>query len=461
MNLATPTRGGGAGAVAGPPPELDLFTGTWTPGVPVEPAALRAWQLERAWDVVARTAAGNPFYRRRLRLSPDRTEAAFRQLPVTRKHEVVADCAAHPPFGSRTTVPASDIRMIVQTSGTSGRGTEVYALSVADEAAITYVEAIGFAWAGIGAGTVVLLTLPIGLSAAGQWYYAALRMLGATVLPVGVYPTDRKVGALFSYRAEAIVSTPSYLERLAVACEDAGGDPRALGVRTLMVAGQPYSVDWGRSIERRWGATLYEQYGCTERAIAWTCPGGALRTGERGVLHFPAEAGYCEVIDPESGEPVGDRAEGELVVTPFGADASPLVRYATGDRVRYVAAGSCECRRPLPGIVAGAVVRYDDMMKIRGVNVWPAALDDAVFAVAGVTDYRGRVYIDENGSEVIVVRLEADRPGVDASTEVAAAIQSMTGLAARVVVESPGTVAREVPEGFVKITRWTDDRSLT
>ncbi len=440
--------------------ELDLLVGAWTPGLPSEAEALRAWQLQRAWDVVEHVAAHNPFYRSRLEPSSKRTAAAFRHLPLTRKDEVAADCAADPPYGSRTVVADSQIRMIVQTSGTSGRGTEVYVLSAADQLAITRVEAIGFAWAGIGPGVTVLLTLPIALSAAGQWYYAGLRMLGATVLPVGAYPTERKVDILRAYGAQVIVATPSYVERIAVACEDAGIDPASLGVRTMMVAGQAYSIDWARSIETRWAATLYEQYGCTERAIAWTCPGGVLRTGERGVLHFPAEAGYCEVIVPESGEPAEDGGEGELVVTPFTADASPLVRYATGDRVRFVAPGSCDCGRPLPGIVAGTVSRYDDMMKIRGVNVWPAGLDEAVFAVDGVCDYRGRVYIDA-GAEVIALRLEADPPEAQVAGAVVKAIRSLTGLTSQVTVEPRGTLARQVPEGFVKITRWTDERSLS
>jgi len=171
------------------------------------------------------------------------------------------------------------------------------------------------------------------------------------------------------------------------------------------------------------------------------------------VLHFPPESGYYEVIDPESGVPVGHGETGELVITPFGADASPLVRYATGDRVRWMAPGSCPCGRPLAGIAAGEVERYDDMMKIRGVNVWPASFDRAVFALGAVSDYRGTIWVDDEGSERIEIRAEGSgEPGALAEA-VSASIHRVTGLRVDVKIEPSGTLAREVPEGFVKVKR--------
>jgi phenylacetate-CoA ligase len=440
-------------------PGFDPWLGAWSAETPDDPKAIAAWQRARAWAIAEHAAAHNPFYRSRLRLPTGRDAAAFRRLSLTRKDDVVADCEAHPPFGSRTVVPPERIRMIVQTSGTSGHGTEVYALDEADEEAIVHTEAVGFLWAGIRPGARVLLTLPIGVTAAGLWYHAALRFLGANVISAGPYPTARKVELLARYGAEVVVGTPSYIHRLAVACEDAGHDPAGLGVETLLVAGESYSEHWAREIERRWGAILYEQYGCTERAIAWTCPDGVMKPGGLGVLHFPPEAALCEVTDPVTGEHVGDGQEGELVVTPFGADASPLVRYATGDRVRWVAPGGCACARPLAGLVAGAVERFDDMMKIRGVNVWPAQFDAAVFGVEGVVDYRGTVAIDGRGVEALRIRIEAgDEAGDGIARRVEEAVEQATGLTARIERELPGTMAREVPEGFVKMKRWQDER---
>lgn len=435
---------------------FDPAIGAWRSSTPRDAERIAVMQLATAWQLAEDLVARNPFYRH-VELPRGRDAAAFEQIPLTRKDDVVADCVAHPPYGTRTTLDRDDIRMTVHTSGTSGRGTEVYALDQQDLDAIVETEAVGFLWAGVGPGTKVLLTIPIGMTAAGLWYQAALRSIGADVLSVGPYATDRKVEILKMFGADMIVGTPSYVHRLAVACRDSGVDPSTTGVRTLMVAGEPYSAEWATEIERQWGATLFEQYGCTERAIAWTCPGGVLEDGTLGVLHFPPEGGYCEVVDPATGRAVEHDQEGELIVTPFGAQGSPLLRYATGDRVRWVAPGACRCTRPLAGIRAGAVMRFDDMMKIKGVNVWPATFDRAVFAVEGVGDYRGRVVTDDSGSEAIVLEVETD---ADATlSAVVASVRNATGLGARATRVGPGTLARRVPEGFVKIKRWTDERS--
>jgi phenylacetate-CoA ligase len=439
------------------PVTFDDWTGAWSASTPRDASDIAPWQLDHAWAVV-RSVARNPFYRARPTMPESGDAATYRSITVTAKQDVVADGNQHPPYGSRTVVGLDDIRMVVQTSGTSGLGTAVYALDDRDLDAIIRTEAVGFLWAGIDRGTRVLLTLPVGLSAAGLWYSAALRSIGANVLSVGPYSTERKVELLRQFEAEVVIGTPSYVQRLAVACEDSGVAPDETSVRTLIVAGQPFPEQWAAAIERRWGATLYEQYGCTERAIAWTCPGGVLKGGHLGVLHFPPESGYYEVVDPESNEQVDHGETGELIVTPFGADASPLVRYATGDRVRWMAPGGCACGRPLAGIAVGEVERYDDMMKIRGVNVWPATFDRAVFSVDAVTDYRGTVRIDHDGSERIEIRAEGDGEASELAEALSASIRRVTGLGAEVRIETPGTLAREVPEGFVKIKRFQIQR---
>jgi phenylacetate-CoA ligase len=439
---------------------FDNFLGSWNREVPTEADQISAWQLAKAWTLAVRLADSNPFYRGRLRLPAGRDADAFRSLSSTTKNEVVSDCMENPPFGSRSTVWRGDVRMVVQTSGTSGRGVEVYPLDESDEAAIVRTEAVGFIWAGVRPGSRVFLTLPIGITAAGLWYHATLRALGAFVLPVGPYSTERKVDVLSRFGADLVIGTPSYVHRLARGAMDAGLDLPSLGVRAVLVAGESFSPGWAAAMEKTWGTTLYEQYGCTERAIAWTCPGGVRRGNELGVLHFPPESGYHEVIEPLTGLPVSHGGEGELVVTPFGADASPLVRYATGDRVRWMAPGSCSCGRPLAGIAAGEVQRFDDMLKIRGVNVWPAHFDAAVFAVEGVTDYRGVVGTDALGGEVLEIRLETSVDSGVTAEDVAAAVRRATGLTATVRMEATGTLAKEVPEGFAKIKRWTDRREV-
>lgn len=438
--------------------DFDASLGAWFPDMPSTAEGIRAWQLEAAWRIAEHVAEANPFYAERLSLPAARDAQAFRALPVTRKEDIVADCAANPPYGSRTVAAPEDVRMVVETSGTSGLGTEAYALDEPDLDAIVRSEAVGFLWAGLDGGSKVLLTLPVGMSAAGLWYSAALRFIGANVFSVGPYPSARKIEVLCQFGAEVLIGTPTYVQRLAVACEDAGVRPADTSIQTLIVAGQPFSPGWATAIERRWNARLYEQYGCTERAIAWTCPGGVVDEGGLRVLHFPPESGYYEIVNRHTGEPVGHGERGELIVTPFGADVSPLVRYATGDQVRWMAPGSCSCRRPLAGIAAGEVERFDDMMKIRGVNVWPVAFDRAIFAVEGVSDYRGTVVTAEDGSEQIQIRAEGTGDPQELKNSIYASIRNVTGLAAQVELEAGGTLAREVPEGFVKVKRMQDRR---
>lgn len=439
---------------------FDTATTSWPGGPASGGRELASWQLERAWAIAEHLAGSNPFYAARLDLPRGRTAEGFRALGVTTKTDVVEDCEAHPPYGSRTVCAPEVIRHVVETSGTSGRGREVYALDEADERAIFRAEAVGFWWAGARPGSRVLLTLPVGVTAAGLWYYGGLRLLGANVLSVGSYPTERKVEFLRRYGADMIVGTPSYMERLASVCEQGGDDPASVGVKSLLVAGEPYTTAWAAAIQERWGATLHEQYGCTERAMGWACPGGVLKGQELGTLHFPAELAHWEVLDPETNIPVGDGDSGEIVFTPLFAGASPLLRFATGDRVRFVAAGSCACGRLLPGIRAGGVQRYDDMLKLRGVNVWPVSFDEAIFSVAGVRDYRGLVR-RENGSEVVELRVAFD-PGIPDDAvlrSVGEVVRRRVGVGVRVLAVHPHELSAEVPAGFVKVSRWRDERS--
>lgn len=419
-------------------------------------AALERLQLERVNQVLAR-ARETEFYAQRLRGLPDSLThlAELRAFPVTTKADVLADLARRPPYGTRLRVPTSAIRHVVSTSGTSGSGQEVYPLDAEDERAVHQMAARGFAWAGVNETSVVANTLPLGMSAAGQWYYHALRELGATVLEVGTLPTERKVEHMERFGADAIVGTPSYVYRMAVEARRLGLDPRALGVTRFIVAGESWSVPWMLRLEQAWNAKVFEQYGSTQRGMAWSCPSGALSGEHRGTLHALSDFGIYEVIDPATGETVHE-GRGELILTPFVSSASPLVRFATGDCVTVLR--GCDCGRPGPCFAAGTVERYDFMVKVRGVNVWPEALDRAVFAVAAVREYDATVELSDDGRETLEVRIELQSADDGAVGRVNESIRDVIGLSAQVAVVAQDTITGSIEDRFRKRCRLVDRR---
>jgi len=436
------------------PHPFDTDTSCWDRNVPG--GELAQWQLARAWGIAEHLVKNNPFYAA-WDLPAGRTAADFRSLRLTTKKDVCDDSAKHPPYGSRTTSNA--ISHFVETSGTSGKGQEVYALDANDELNVYRAEAIGFYWAGVRRSSRVFLTIPVNTGAGGLWYYGGLRLLGANVMCVGSYPTARKVEVLRRYGADVVFATPSYAQRLATACKEAGLNPAALGVKSLVVAGEGYTAEWAAAIQEQWGATLYEQYGCSQRAIAWTCPGGILQNGHLGTLHFVAELAYCEVIDPTTKQPARHGQSGEIIVTTLQANASPLLRFATQDRIELVEAGRCACGRPLHGFRGGSVRRYDDMIKIRGANVWTAAFDATIFALAGVLDYRGQVARRADGVETVELIIEcAPENARQLADLLVARVREELGLGVSVEAVAPGELTRGMPEAFAKMRRWRDLR---
>jgi phenylacetate-CoA ligase len=433
-----------------------------------DPEELRALQLGRLNALLSRAAA-NAFHGPRLRaagVGPEglRSLDELRGIPPIRKADLLADNQAAPPWGRRLQIPPERIAHAVETSGTSGVGKELHAMSAADEAAIAAVEADGFRMAGVRPGSVVMNTVPMALSAAGVWYYLGLKLAGANVFEIGTFGARRKLDAIARFGCDLLIGTPSYIDRLEAAAREEGRDPRALGVRAILVAGEPFSIPWVRRLEAAWGARLFEQYGCTQRATAWTCERGALDGGDRrGVLHFVEDACCYEVLDPATGEPVGPGAEGELVVTPFIGEATPIIRFATGDRVRRVADAGCPCGRTGGGIQAGSVNRYDNMVKVRGVNVWPEAVDEIVFRQPGVADYLAEVFTDEaRGVERVRVTVEfgAGDPAQRrlALAELEQRIQEGIGIRVEVAEHAGPPLIGAVPDEWFKRTRWRDRR---
>lgn len=441
-------------------------------------AEIHALQVAQLRADVERALHGNAFYRPRylaagVRADRIRSLDDLARIPLVRKDDVVGDIAAHPPYGSRLQVPEHEIVNVVETSGTSGRGTEVQALTWSDWTRIVRAEAFGFFWAGVRQGTVVAINTPIGMTAAGVWWLGALERLRANPLRLGGGPsTEQRLASMKRYGVELFTASAAYLLRLEHVAAEAGYDlpgdfPR---LRSIFCGGGGWSVKWAAERAARWNARLFEQYGSSQRAIGWTCERGVTREGGPGIIHGLPHLWILEVLDPSSGEPVKPGEEGEIVITPLGQEATPLIRYATGDRGRFVPGEECRCGRAFDGIQAGSVARYDDMMKIRGLNVWPDAVGRVVFDHPEVAEYRGEVWVDDRGAEV--VRLDVEfHSGVNADRrrtllpELAGGILRRTGLRVT-VTEWDGPSLLESPAGgldahTLKVRRWTDRRAAS
>ncbi|MBI2880894.1 MAG: AMP-binding protein [Candidatus Tectomicrobia bacterium] len=433
------------------------------------PCELTALQLRKFRRLLERALSRNVFYRRKFKdagVDPARVRTLedVRRLPTTSKAEVLADIEAHLPYGERLQVPEREVVQVVETSGTSGNTREVYGLSRGDMEAACDMEACGFFWAGVRPGVAVFNTLPMHTSAAGLWYYHGLRKLDANVFQVGTFDAQRKVEYLRRFAGEFLIASPSYIRRLLSAAREMGLDPRSdLKVRRLLVAGEPYPEAWIREQEAAWGAKVFEQYGSTQRAMAWSCERGVWWEGQRGVLHTLPHRVLFEILDLETREPVGPGEWGELVVTPLDTEASPLIRFATGDRVRYLPAEACGCGRTFPGIEAGTVSRVDNMLRVKGVNLWPQAVDGVVFRFREVREYRGEVALGIGDREEIRVRVELDSglsPGEGARlcARLAEELRAALVLRFEVSLWDGPSLCGSFREGLHKSQRWTDLR---
>jgi phenylacetate-CoA ligase len=415
--------------------------------------------------------ANSPFYQRRfestgLRPEDVRSIDDLRELPLLEKQELLDDQAKYPPYGSRLSVTEDKIAMLILTSGTSGTGQEVYAMTRMD------VEFGGSAWAnwyyrcGMRKGEQLLLTWPLGTNSGPQGAFLGAYKLGTNTLPVAPYDSQSKLQTyMLRFNPAGMVVTPAYLSHLTVLCDELGIDPKGQfsNLKAIMIATEAYPISWAERMERIWGARIYELYGNTQQGglAAGTCETGIFtKTGERGCLHLDEWNTVFEVIDRETGEPVEHGEVGELVLTNLFREGSPLIRFRTDDRVRFLKHGTCSCGRPTNCLEAGTVARYDDMMKIRAQNVWPEAVDGIVFDHAEIDEYQGRVYLDERGREKVDVLIEFKANPLAGETkskilsELTMEIRRGIGVSMELSEAPQGSLERFV----FKTRRWTDER---
>ncbi len=402
----------------------------------LDAARLRGHQLARARTLVRAALGANPFWTARWRAAglasaeDLRDWDDLRRLPLTTKSELVADQAAQPLFGTNLTYPIERYVRVHQTSGTTG-----VPLRWLDTQASWdwWARCWGFVLAGAGVrpGDRVFFPFSFGLFV-GFWAgFEGARTLGVLAIPGGGQDSPTRLAAMEALGATVLVCTPSYALHLLQVARERGVDPAKLAVRATVHAGEPGAgIPSVRArLEAGWGARAFDHAGMTEMgAYGYECEAQA-------GLHVNESEFVAEVIDPATGLPAD---EGELVLTNFGRLGSPLVRYRTGDRVR-LASGPCECGRTFMRLGGGILGRLDDMLIVRGVNVFPSAIEGIVRRFP-VEEFQIEVFRAGELDEVRVL-VEVDG-GADGARHVQEALRVGLGIRLEVAPVGPGSLPR-------------------
>jgi phenylacetate-CoA ligase len=410
--------------------------------------ALEAHQAERLQGLLASVCGHNPFYTEKLRAAGIgrntlRLLDDLNKLPFTAKGELVADQAAHPPFGSKYTEPVENYTRYCQTSSTTGSPLRWLDTNESWQWVLECWKTV-FRGAHVVAGDRIFFPFSFG-PFLGFWSaFEAGTQIGAHCIPGGGMSSQVRLELLRSIGATVVCCTPTYalwLAEIAARDEASAGKLSDSVVRVLIVAGEPGgSIPATRErIERAWGARVIDHHGLTETGpLSFEC------WQNPGFLHLNEAEFICEVLDPASGVPVPDGERGELVVTNLGRTASPVIRYRTGDIVvrRYDA---CSCGRTWARLEGGILARADDMVNIRGVNVYPTSIESVVRGIPEIVEFRSTVS-QPGVLRTLSIEIEIERDGsadVSAvSAKLVRQLRSALGLTVPVRIVDHGTLPR-------------------
>jgi phenylacetate-CoA ligase len=387
----------------------------------------------------------NPFQRERLQALDPSAQPTLRELAPLTKRELVDDQARHPPFGTNLTHPLGEYTQVWQTSGTTGRPLRV--LDTADDWGWwreLFAHTLGVA--GVTADDRVALAFSFGPHVQFWASYEGLQELGAMAVPLGGMTSVQRLLTIADLEATAVWCTPTYALRLIEVALKQRLDSALDSVRLVLCTGEPgASLQGVRSrIEEGFGASCLDHAGLTEAGpFGYPCPEG------HG-LHVLEEEFVCEILDEEL-RPALPGQRGELVLTPLRRTGFPVLRYRTGDVVvntdERCPAG--HAGRWLPG---GIVGRTDDMAVIRGMNVYPSAIEEAVRAVNGSGEFRITFYTEPTGMDEIKLEVELEEGA--GARRLQDLMRQQLGLRVRVVPVTPGMLPR--PNG--KARRVVDER---
>ena len=371
----------------------------WDTNETMDRADLEQLQLERLRSTLCRVMKHVPFYRNKFSEMKIDAESFTSfddlcRLPFTTKQ----DLRNNYPYGMFA-VPLRDVVRIHSSSGTTGMATVVgYTKKDID----TWSDLVAriLTSAGVGKEDVIQIAFGYGLFTGGFGLHYGAEKLGASVIPISSGNTRRQIQIMQDFKTTALVCTPSYALKIADVMMDMGINPNGLSLRYGLFGAEPWSEKMREEISARLGILATDNYGLSEVMG----PGVAGECRECKGLHVNEDHFLVEILDPESLEPVGPGSVGELVITTLTKEAFPVVRYRTRDLTRMISE-PCPCGRTFHRIQR-IMGRTDDMLIIKGVNVFPTQIESVLFDIEGTQPHYNLVVERENNEDRVTVMVE-------------------------------------------------------
>ncbi len=415
----------------------------WQPKLETMPRPeLRELQLKRLKKTAKDVFTNVPLYQQRfndngVKPSDIKTLDDLRKLPFTKK----TDLRDNYPFGLFA-VPMNKVNRIHASSGTSGKST-VVGYTKKDLDVWSDLMARCFYMVGVRPGDVFQNAANYGLFTGGLGIHSGAERLGCAVVPSGTGSTHKQIEMIRDYGVKAMHCTPSYALYIAETCKTMGIEPGTLPLRIGLFGAEPWSANTRRELEKAFGIKAYDSYGLSEMMG----PGVAFECKEQNGLHIWEDAFIVEILD-QNGEQCAPGEKGELVLTTLCKEALPLIRYRTGD-ITMVMDDECSCGRTSVKI-SKFFGRVDDMLIIRGLNVFPSQIEHVLMDMPEVGEYFQVVLERVNHMDEMTVKVEMSDKAFSGdlgdlqkvTNSVTKKLKEALNLRTRVVLVDRGTLPR-------------------
>lgn len=425
---------------------------------------IAAYQIKTLLEILQKTWSTNEFYRTKWQeagtdLSKIKSLADFSaRIPTVEKKDFVEDALANPPFGKRLAhgLSLKERSDIFTTSGTSGQGVEVHAQTATELRAMERLYSFLFHWAGLEPGDQTFLTLPITMLGGGRIEYQGAVGFGLNVYPVGNYDASRKLDLLNRFRPKALYGSTSYFSHLAAVADRS---PPCPSIKVLLTGLEGAGYSYFSRLENQWQAKVADRFGCTQLRsdFMFTCEHGIGVAGRPGMLHCLDPFVLLEVIDPQSGKPVKDGEFGEIVVTSLYHFDNPVVRCRIRDGGVFRKASYCACGRPFGGVEIGTIGRTDDVKKVKGVNIYPQAVDDLMYSFGEVDEYQILLTTSKTNADIAAIKI-MPKAGLPAAGHDDFVIRLKKDIHKKTGIHFDVELVADLPRSEYKARRWLDQR---